>query len=309
MLNIAHRGGAGLRPENTLAAFRWAIQIGADGAELDVQLSRDGEVVVFHDFRLSPDICRVPGGSWLDPPTPRIKDLGLAELRSYEVGTARPGSRYASAHPHLITGAGERIPTLAEVLRLARESRRPFLLQIELKSCYYDREASADPLALAAATLDVVRSNDFLARTVFVGFDWPALLHIKAIESSAHCWFTTLPQSWFEEGPPPTEDGPPSPGALQILRHWASSGISPWAGGYDAVKFDGSILRAIKQAGGEGWFPPFRDITPARIEEARGLGLKIGAWTVNEPAEMRRMIAAGLDAVCTDRPDLLAELI
>ena len=75
-LNFAHRGGAGLYPENTLAAFGDAVARGCDGAELDVQLSKDGEVVVFHDFRLKPEICRL-GGKWLKKPTPRIKDLTL----------------------------------------------------------------------------------------------------------------------------------------------------------------------------------------------------------------------------------------
>ena len=76
---IAHRGGAGLKPENTLAAFRDAVARGCDGAELDVQLSRDGEVVVFHDNRLKPEICRDASGRWLARPTPRIKDLTLTE--------------------------------------------------------------------------------------------------------------------------------------------------------------------------------------------------------------------------------------
>ncbi|MBV9330591.1 MAG: hypothetical protein JOZ55_03460 [Alphaproteobacteria bacterium] len=308
MLNIAHRGGAGLRPENTLAAFRWAIELGADGAELDVQLTAGGEVVVFHDFRLAPDFC-ARAGEWVSPPGPRIKDLGLAELQSYEVGRARPGSRYAAEHPDLVAAEHELIPTLDEVIRAARGSRQPFLLQIELKSCYYDRDAAADPLILAAATLDVVRRNDYLTRTIFVGFDWPALLEIMRLEAAAHCWFTTLPRSWFAEGVPPQEDGPPSSGSLEVLRYWAKTATSPWAGGYDAIKFGGSLLRAIKEAGGEGWFPPYRDITDESVAEARELGLKIGAWTVNEPEDMRRLIAAGLDAICTDRPDLLARLL
>ncbi|MEO7053402.1 MAG: glycerophosphodiester phosphodiesterase family protein, partial [Rhizomicrobium sp.] len=63
-LNIAHRGGAGLRPENTLVAFRHAIALGCDGAELDVQLSADGIVIVHHDFRLNPALTRLDG-AWL----------------------------------------------------------------------------------------------------------------------------------------------------------------------------------------------------------------------------------------------------
>src|SRR6185503_9140958 len=85
-LNIAHRGGAGLWPENTLAAFRNAIALGADGAELDVHLSKDGEVVLFHDYRLKPEIVRDAAGKYLVKPTPRIKDLTLAELRTYDIG-------------------------------------------------------------------------------------------------------------------------------------------------------------------------------------------------------------------------------
>ena len=72
--NIAHRGGAQARPENSLAAFGYAATCGYDGVELDVQLSRDGEVVVFHDYRLKPEICRDGSGdlaSFRPTPTPR----------------------------------------------------------------------------------------------------------------------------------------------------------------------------------------------------------------------------------------------
>jgi len=84
-LNIAHRGGAALRPENTLAAFRHAIALGCDGAELDVQLSADGMAVVHHDFRLNPALTR-KDGAWLAGETPRIKDLTLDRLRSFDLG-------------------------------------------------------------------------------------------------------------------------------------------------------------------------------------------------------------------------------
>jgi len=85
-LNIAHRGGAALYPENTLAAFRNAVALGCDGAELDVQLSNDGEVIVFHDYLLKPELCRNARGRWLAKPAPRIKDLAFVELRSFDIG-------------------------------------------------------------------------------------------------------------------------------------------------------------------------------------------------------------------------------
>jgi glycerophosphoryl diester phosphodiesterase len=93
-----------------------------------------------------------------------------------------------------------------------------------------------------------------------------------------------------------------------MLRYWAASGTSPWAGGYDAVRYDNSILKAIRAAGGDGWFPTYTDINAQSVAEARSLGLKVGAWTVDAEADMRRLIDLGLDAICTDRPDILAQM-
>jgi glycerophosphoryl diester phosphodiesterase len=305
--NIAHRGGAGLYPENTLAAFGDAVARGCNGAELDVQLSRDGEVIVFHDYRLKPEICRLDG-AWITPPTPRIKDLSLAELQAYDIGRADPASAYARAHGRVKAVDGERIPTLDAVLNIAKTAKRPFKLFVELKTSFGERDRSADPVALAEATIAVLKRHAYLDRTIMVGFDWPGLLHAKKI-ADVECWFTTMAQSWFGDAAPPPEDDPPSEPALAMMRHWANSGTSPWAGGYDAVKYGGSIIKAIAAAGGDGWFPPYRDLTQASVAEAREAGLKLGAWTVDEPGEMRRLIALGIDAICTDVPDVLAGIM
>ncbi len=304
VLNIAHRGGAGLRPENTLAAFRNAVALGCDGAELDVQLSRDGKVVVYHDFRLKPEITRDANGAWIAPRAPYIKDLTLGELRSFDIGRCKPGSEYARAHPDLAPSDGERIPLLADVIADVAKAQKPFRLFVELKTSFSNRSISAKPEALAEATVAVLKEHSYLDRSILVGFDWPGLLHAKKIAPDIACWFTTLPQSWFGRGAPPDEDDPPSRLALQALRHWARRGNSPWAGGYDAVKHGGSIVRAIHAARGEGWFPYWRDATQDMVAEAKSLGLKVGAWTVNDPAGIRMLAARGLDAICTDRPDL-----
>jgi glycerophosphoryl diester phosphodiesterase len=308
LLRIAHRGGAALRPENSLTAFADAIARGADGAELDVQLTRDGHVVVFHDFRLKPDICRDETGAWLAAPTKKIVDLALTEIETIDVGCARPESEYARTHPLQEPRDGEKIPLLAEVIELARHAPKTFTLFVELKSSFADPGLSAPPELLAEKTLSVLRDADYVQNTIFVGFDWRGLVRIKALEPSAQCWFTTLAQSWFRDGEPPAEDEPPASPALQMLRHWANTGTSPWAAGFDAVKFDGSILKAIKAAGGDGWFPYWRDATPATIAEAHRLGLKVGAWTVDDPSEMQTLTAAGIDAICTDRTDLIMAL-
>ncbi len=308
VLNIAHRGGAALYPENTLAAFRDAVARGADGAELDVQLSKDGEVVVYHDYRLKPEITRDASGAWLARPTPLIKDLTFRELQAFDVGRGNPASAYAKSHAGVRAADGERIPLLKDVVAVAKTARKPFRLFIELKTSFSERAISASPEALAEATLAVLRAEDFLPWSVLVGFDWPGLLHAKTLEPKIACWLTTLDQTWFGEGPVPPERDPPPEPALQALRYWAKSGTSPWAGGFDAVNYGGSILKAIKAAGGQGWFPYYPDATPAMIAEAHALGLQVGAWTVDDPAAMRALIAAGIDGICTDRPDALAGL-
>ena len=74
-----------------------------------------------------------------------------------------------------------------------------------------------------------------------------------------------------------------------MLRYWAKCGTSPWAAGYDAVNYGGLILRAIKAAGADGWFPMHRDATAEAVAEARSLGLKVGARVV--PGTVTKEIA------------------
>lgn len=309
VLNIAHRGGAALQPENSLAAFRDAVARGCDGAELDVQLSSDGEVIVFHDYRLSPGFTRGADGTYIRHPTPRLKDLSLSDLSHYDIGRADPLSKYAAAHSGVQAHDHERIPLLREVVAVAQSGSKPFHLFIELKTSFAQRDLSADPKELAEKVVALLDDRNFLKQAILVGFDWPGLLHARTLSSKVRCWFTTYAQSWFKPGTPPDEDEPPGAPVLQLLRQWAQSGTSPWAGGYDAVNYEGSILKAIKAAGGEGWFPFWRDATPEAIAQAHALGLKVGAWTVNDPTVMKAGIAAGIDAICTDRPDLLSDVM
>ncbi len=262
-MNIAHRGGAQLMPENTLAAFAGARARGCDGVELDVQLSRDGVAVVHHDFRLMKDVAR-KDGAWLTGPGPRIKDLTLAELRQFDVGWPRPGSDYALSHA-LLKPLNAPVPTLEEVVALAKSSERRFLLLVELKCNAGDD--SADPQKLADAAFEVIRRADFLKDVIFVGFDCRALSRIRERAPSAALWFTT-----------------------------------------DRLQGDARpVIDLIAAAGAQGWFPHFADAMPENVAYARERGLKVGAWTVNRRDDMERL--KGLDAVCTDRPDLLAGLL
>jgi glycerophosphoryl diester phosphodiesterase len=109
-LNFGHRGAPKAAPENTLASFQNAREMGADGVELDVMLCADGKVVVSHDFSVE----RTTDGHG------RVRELGLAQLKALDAGSWF-GPQFAA----------ERIPTLREVVQWAGDD---MLLNIELKS-------------------------------------------------------------------------------------------------------------------------------------------------------------------------------
>lgn len=303
-LNIAHRGGADLWPENTLPAFEGAIACGADGAELDVHLSADGELVVFHDETLKPEIVR-RDGAWITERTP-LKALSVAELAAYDVGALKPGTAYARRHPAQARLDGVRIPRLAEVIDLAKARSDRFQLWIELKTDLMEPARGADPVALAEAAVALVERMDFAARTVFVSFDWRSLQHVRRIAPHIPFYATTLPQSWFGPGDPPPEHEPPPPDELAKCRAAYAAG-APWEGDFPAVKYP-SLQHAVAALGATGWFPFWPDLTPATAEAARARGLKLAAWTV--PAGAARWLAdLGCDAICTDDPATVRHII
>jgi glycerophosphoryl diester phosphodiesterase len=283
-LNIAHRGGARLWPENTLYAFEHAAASGFDGAELDVQLSRDGKLVVFHDFHLKPELCRHPDGRWLARrERGLIRDLSSSEVRAFDVGRIRPHTLYAQRHRVLHPRDGERIPLLSDVIASVRAKRASFKLFIELKTCAEDRSLSAAPEAVAEAAIAELRDAGFMSNAVLIGFDWGALLHAKKLSPEIPCWFTT--------------------------KRRAPHADRSWAAGHHPSKFKNSIAEAIVSAGGDGWLGSASQATRSRIDEAHRLGLKVGVWTVNDARSMRGFTRAGADAIVTDRPDRLAALV
>ena len=147
----AHRGSSLEAPENTMSALRAAITAGADYAEIDVQTTRDGQVVLLHDR----DLMRLAG----DPR--RLEDLTLEETRSIDVG-----SRFDPAF------AGETLASLADVIDLVRGRLR---LNIELK---YNRP---DP-ALVPAVVDLLRQKQFLDQCVITSLDFASLRAVKQLE-------------------------------------------------------------------------------------------------------------------------------
>ena len=312
-LHVAHRGGAGLWPENTMAAFTRAIAAGADGIELDVHLSKDRKLVVHHDESLKPSIARGPDGAWLTRPTPLLKDLTHDEMQAYDIGRLRPGARYAARYPDQVPADGERIPLLADVYALVKEKAKPgFRLYVELKTALLDLSQSADPRELADAAVALTREHGLEETVTFVSFDWRALARAKEIAPSILNAFTTLP--FFQVDPQDASAQRDEPGSEDDLIRKASAAGAPWANGYDwrlqtGATFAERMLRAIAAGPADGWFAWHGDVTPANAALARELGLAVSCWTVDEEAEMKRLAALGVEAILTDRPDRLAKAL
>src|SRR6204780_2016587 len=118
----AHRGGRALFPENTLPSFANALTMGVTTLELDIGMTRDGAIVVSHERGLNPDLARGADGVYVAPPGTPFVRLRLDQVRKYDVGQIRPGSRYAAQFPDQHAVPGTPIPTLRQVLELVPRS-------------------------------------------------------------------------------------------------------------------------------------------------------------------------------------------
>lgn len=157
MLNIAHRGASGYAPENTRAAFDRAVEMGADMIETDVQLTRDGAPVLFHDIRVD----RTSDGRG------PVADHTLAELRALDLGAWFSSGAFA----------GERVLTLAEFLTDVLP-RIPAAIEIK------------DPRA-AAATVAAINEHAAADRVHVTSFHWGALLDAQRLDDRLVLGFLT----------------------------------------------------------------------------------------------------------------------
>jgi len=286
-----HRGARGLAPENTLAGFRKALEIGVSTLELDLAMTRDGVLVVSHDPVLNPDVVRGPDGRWLAAPGPVINTLTLEEVKRYDVGRLNPRSQYAQQLPRQVAVDGERIPTLAEVISLARSSGKSVRFNIETK-LRPDRPAEAPPPdVFAKAVVDFWRSEHIEAIAAVQSFDWRTLVEIKRLAPEIRTVCLTIQQAGFDN--------------VQKGRR----GPSPWTAGLDVDELGGSAPRLVERAGCAVWSPFYGEVTADNVREAVALGLEVIPWTVNETVDMVRLIEIGVHGIITDYPDRLRQVM
>ena len=163
-----HRGARAMRPENTLPAFAYAIQAGADVLEMDVSVTKDDVLVVSHNPTLLPAICAGP------KPDAVIRELTLLELRQYDCGSVKN-----ALFPKQQAVPGTRIPTLDEVLTLAAPSKVE--LNIETKIFRDKPEYTPAPEDFARMMLAEIRKHHMEARVIVQSFDFRTLHAMKKL--------------------------------------------------------------------------------------------------------------------------------
>ena len=239
VLNFAHRGACHDAPENTLAAFHLAREMGADGVELDVQVSQDGEAVVIHNFTV--DATTDGQGA--------VRDKTLAELKELDAG-AWFDARFA----------GQRIPTLQEVIV---EVGRQLFLNIELKTKMFGSTG------LVSEVVRLIEDHNLVHRVIVSSFNPFALRQVKRLNPGI------------------------STGALYFF------------------DLPGHLVRSLLMflADPDALNPEKRLVTREYMAWAKERGYRVNAWTVDESAEMERLVALGVDGIITNRPDLLREVL
>ncbi|HGG57504.1 MAG TPA: glycerophosphodiester phosphodiesterase [Nannocystis exedens] len=248
---FAHRGGAAVAPENTIFAFKRAVEAGFHHLETDVHLTRDGELVTVHD----PTVERTTDGVGL------VRTFTLAELRRLDAGYRFTVD--GSTFPY--RGMGIRIPTLAQVLEIDPKVR----VNIEIKE--------RDPTALRAV--------------------WGFIQHHRAFDrvlvASEHASVVAAFRE-LSRGRVAT-----SAGSAEILRFWLATRLR--LGPRKRPAFD-----ALQVPARHG---PLTVVDAAFLRNAHRHGLDVHVWTIDDETEMRRLLALGVDALMSDYPERLADVL
>ncbi len=284
-LNYAHRGGVIDFPENTLYAYYEVARAGADVLEMDVYQTADNELVILHDL----DVDRTTDGSG------NVVDLTLAELRALDAaywfvpgrGTPHDAAEGDYVFRGIATGdrppppgyraSDFRIPTLEEALQaFPRE-----LINIELKP---DQDGVGDyERQIAELLLQYGRTSDLIAAS----FVDAAANNFKAV---APCIPTSVP---LQEG------------VVLVLGSYGPDLSLP--------PIPNHVAFQIPRNGNQiSQLPPSLHIevaTPDLVADAHAVNVAVQVWTINDCQDMLDMIALGVDAIMTDRPLLLEELL
>ncbi|MDF1796430.1 MAG: glycerophosphodiester phosphodiesterase [Coxiellaceae bacterium] len=299
MQSYGHRGARGLSPENTIPAYQDALALGVDYIDMDVGMTKDGVIVVTHNYSLNPDITKKPNGQWLTNDEVYIKNLTFAQLEKYDVGTINPKSHYAYLFPAVRPVPDTHIPSLVQVIDYAeRITHGKIHYQIEVKTDPTQPNATFSPAKIAKALAAVMASKGVVDRTEVQAFDYRVLLALQKHNSKIKTAYLTQ-----------KDDS----GHYLYSKDLKKAGL--WEAGHTLKEYGGSIPRMVKALGGTCWDPQDTMVTKKQVDEAHRLGLRVVVWHwphIPAPPNikmMQRLMDWGVDGIITDRPDILRGLM
>ncbi|KAG8908237.1 hypothetical protein FRB99_008302 [Tulasnella sp. 403] len=285
----AHRGGAGMRPEETLWAFSYAMEIGADVLEMDMVFTKDEIPVIWHDHWIQPEKCRDTTGKYVGE---FIANLTLAELKTLDCG-----SRQLSSFPLQEVHPGATIATLEEVLDLVdcyNDKSIKINLETKLDPTHPDETLPINTYIYSPKVIPMLHKRGFLKRTTIQSFDWRTLIKMKEAWPDYHI---------------------PTVALLSDKTILPYNGTYPWLGGVDLAKFNSSWVAGAHSIGASIISPIFGTpgtindpnhvhyVKQETVDEAHKLGMQIIPWTVDDEVSISYLLGLGVDAVISNYPE------
>ena len=266
----AHRGGAGLMPENTVSAMLNAIDLGVNTLEFDLHLSADKQVVVSHDPYFHPRYSTRPDGSLIqeDDPKEYLYTMPYDSIVKYDVGL-RPVERWPEQKKlaEVKPLAGELID--ATEAYAAEKGCKPLNYNIEIKSWPGEGEGTLWPeyREFCDVCIPLLLSKNLGERLIVQCFDVRALNYIRAT------WPEVILSYLTEEDP----DIETQLGLLDFTPEW--------------------------------WSPNYAGVTQENVAWCHERGIKVVPWTVDDPDEILRCAKCGADAIISNYPDRLIKIL
>lgn len=300
----AHRGGRDARPENTLVSFAYALELGVTTLEMDMQMTKDGHIVISHNPVMNPNLAQL-NGKYVEAGKYDIRTMTLAQVKQFDIGTMNPaaGDYYEGHGKTQLSVPGTKVPTLEEVFELtAAYGNDKVIFNIETKS-YADPADPAyknnvDPAAFVAKVNEIVKKYGMEDRVTLQSFDWRTLKEMKKINPNI-----TLVALSSEQPSWGWVDG--------CYLKKGDSKPSPWLGGINIndKKYLGDYVKAAHEIGADIVSPYWEELSNELVAEAHDYGMKVVPWTVNNPTKMNMLLNMGVDGMISDKPWLLREVL
>ena len=285
-----HRGARGDMVENSISGLKYAFDLGIRAVEFDVVISKDNIPVLFHDYRLNPDLVKDSSGNWITDKNMKLKDLTYEEISKYTIESVKPDTKYAKRFKNQQSAKGEKIPKLTDFFKLVNEDKyKDAFLNLEIKSTLTQENVTPNPEKMVSLILKDVKEFNLEDRTLITSYDWRILYELKKQNPNILRGFITLQQDL-----PTTKKN--------VYEN------SPWMVKKYPMEELFLLPNIIKSLEGHVWSVFYRDLTKQNVELAHKHGLATCVWTVNREKDIIRMIEYGVDGIITDYPKKVQEI-